>query len=145
MTPPPPPQEQPALPLSGPDPLRLDVHLLDRQIVDCAGQPVGKVDDLELTADPGSGRLTVTALLSGQRVLGRRVGGRIGTWLASVARRLQPADGPPPLRIDITVVADIGSAVTLTIRRELLTTPPLEDWLTRHLIGRIPGAGDAGQ
>lgn len=131
--------------ISGSDPLRLDFHLLDRQIVDSAGQPVGKIDDLEITRDPDSGRLMVTALLSGQRVLGHRIGGRVGTWMASVAQRVQPVDDPPPLRIDIAVVADIGSAVTLRVRRELLTTPALEQWLTRHLVGRIPGAGHAGQ
>jgi sporulation protein YlmC with PRC-barrel domain len=130
--------------ISAPDPLRPAFHLLDRQIVDSAGQPVGKVDDIELTLDPSSGRLTITALLSGQRVLGHRIGGRIGGWMASIARRLQPSDDPPPLRIDIGVVADIGSAITLGIRRELLATPPLEDWLGRHFVGRLPGAGDAG-
>ena len=131
--------------ITAPDPLRLDFHLLDRQILDSTGQPVGKVDDLELTHEPGTGRLVVTALLSGQRVLGHRIGGRIGTWIASVAHRLQPATDPPPLRIDITVVDQIGSAVTLRIRRELLATPTLEHWLTHHLVERIPGAGDAGQ
>ena len=61
-----------------PDPLRVDFHLLDRQIVDIDGEPVGKVDDVELTLDPATGRLRVTALLSGQQVLGERIGGRVG-------------------------------------------------------------------
>ena len=56
-----------------PDPLRIDFHLLDRQIVDAAGEPVGKVDDVELTLNPATGRLQVTALLSGQQVLGERI------------------------------------------------------------------------
>jgi sporulation protein YlmC with PRC-barrel domain len=79
--------------ITGPDPLRLNFHLLDRQIVDSAGQPVGKVDDLEITVDPGTGRLVVTALLSGQRVLGashrrpdRRLDG-VGRPAAATRRR----------------------------------------------------------
>jgi sporulation protein YlmC with PRC-barrel domain len=128
-----------------PNPLRIDFHLLDRQIVDRDGNPVGKVDDIELTTDPHTGQVRVTALLSGQRILGDRIGGRLGRWMATSAHRLAAADHTPPLRIDITVVHEIGSAITLSIRRELLAAPPLETWLTDHLITRIPGAGDAGQ
>lgn len=123
-----------------PDPLRIGFHLLDRQIQDRDGQPIGNVDDVEITTDPAGGPPRITALLSGQRVLGHRLGGRLGRWIADTARRLQPADDPPPLRIDISIVDRIGSAVTLTIRRELLTVPPLEKWLTDHLIQKIPGA-----
>jgi sporulation protein YlmC with PRC-barrel domain len=128
-----------------PDPLRIDFHLLDRQIVDTAGEPVGKVDDVELTLDQDTGRLQVTALLSGQQVLGDRIGGRVGGLLAGIARRLHPVEKPPPLRIEFTHVASIGSAVDLTIHRGTLPTPPLEDWLGVHVIDKIPGAGHAGQ
>ena len=128
-----------------PDPLRVGFHLLDRQIVDANGEPVGKVDDVELTQNQATGRLRVTALLSGQQVLGERIGGRLGGLLAGIARRLHPVQHPPPLRIDLTQVADIGSAVILTVPRNALPTPPLEQWLGDQLIDRIPGAGHAGQ
>ena len=36
---------------------------------------------------------------------------------------------------------EITMAVNLSVRRELLPEPPLESWLRRHLIDRIPGAG----
>ena len=86
--------------------------LLDRQIVDRDGEPVGKVDDVELTYDAD------------------------GT-----ARRLSGAHHRPPQRIGMDLVAEISSAITLSVRRELLLDPPLEAWLRDHLIGRIPGAG----
>jgi sporulation protein YlmC with PRC-barrel domain len=127
-----------------PDPLRVHFHLLDRQIVDRDGNPVGKVDDVELDADPTTGVVRLTALLSGQRVLGGRIGGLLGRWMASIAWRLA-SQNTPTLRIDVSVIDDIGSAITLNIRRELLATPPLEAWLGQHVIGRIPGARDAGQ
>ncbi|WP_103344128.1 hypothetical protein [Amycolatopsis sp. CA-126428] len=124
--------------------LRVDFHLLDRQIVDLAGRKVGKVDDVELeTGDDG--QLRVTALLAGQVALGRRIGGRFGRWLAAVAGRLRTEETPAPLRIPFDHVADVGSHITLSLRVAVLDEPPLETWLREHVIGRIPGARDARQ
>nr|BFE58048.1 hypothetical protein GCM10020063_025740 [Dactylosporangium thailandense] len=124
-------------------PLLIGFDLLDRQIVDLAGEPVGKVDDLELTLGP-DGVPRIAALLVGPQALGRRLGGRLGGWVSSVAGRLYPAENPDPMRIPWSVVARTDSAVHLSLRRELLTEPALEEWLREHLIGRIPGAHDAG-
>ncbi|PPK65057.1 hypothetical protein V5P93_004198 [Actinokineospora auranticolor] len=127
-----------------PDPLRVDFHLLDRQVVDRHGRPVGKVDDIELHIDL-DGTATVTALLVGQIALGLRIDGRFGTWLASVGRRLHTDRDPVPLRVPFHHVTDVGSAITLGIDLELLDEPPLERWLRDHVIARIPGARDARQ
>ncbi|MFI5908115.1 hypothetical protein [Dactylosporangium sp. NPDC051541] len=127
--------------------------LLDRQIVDLAGEAVGKVDDVELTVDVGEHGERVpriTALLVGPQALGRRLGGRLGRWISGVAGRLHPAANPDPLRIPWDIVAErehpveSGSAVRLTVRRELLTEPALEEWLREHVIEHIPGAHRAG-
>jgi hypothetical protein len=115
--------------------------LLDRQILDADGEPVGKVDDIELTYG-GDGVASVTALLSGQQALGERIGGRLGRWIAATARRMSEPPDQPPLRIPVALIAEVTSAVTLSVRRELLADPPLETWLRDHLIGRIPGARD---
>ncbi|MBV1856684.1 hypothetical protein KUA19_41930 [Catellatospora sp. NEAU-YM18] len=121
----------------------MDFHLLDRQIVDRAGLMVGNVDDIEL--DVGDdGVPYVVALLSGQEALGLRMGGRIGSLLARVARRLRQAD-EPPLRIPYDMVARVGTDVVLSVHRELLPEPGLERWLRENLIGHIPGARDEGQ
>ena len=117
--------------------------LLDRQIVDLAGEAVGKVDDVEL-ALRDDGTPYVTALLVGPQALGRRLGGRLGRWISGAAGRLHPAEQPDPLRIAWELVAGHGSAVRLSVRRELLTEPALETWLRKHVIERIPGAGHAG-
>jgi sporulation protein YlmC with PRC-barrel domain len=117
----------------------LAFDLLDRQILDRDGQPVGKVDDIELSTDD-NGVPYVTALLVGQEALGRRIGGWLGGWIENTARRLSPTPDPAPTRIPFDLVADVGSAVNLSIRKELLRDPPLEAWLREHLIGRIPGA-----
>ena len=55
----------------------IGLDLLDRQILDCGGQPVGKVDDVELDVD-ADGTPYVAALLVGQQALGDRIGGRLG-------------------------------------------------------------------
>jgi hypothetical protein len=116
--------------------LDLNLHLLDRQVIDTEGLLVCKVDDLEL--EPGEdGALYVSAILVGPRALGRRIGGRLGRWITSIASR--QATTPPP-RVDISLVRDIGSAVTLDARRADLDLAPLDDWVDRHIISRIPGS-----
>jgi sporulation protein YlmC with PRC-barrel domain len=121
-------------------PLLIAFDLLDRQIVDRDGVPVGKVDDVELSGD---GRY-VSALLTGQRALGARFGGRLGRWITDTATRLD-VDRLGPRRIEYALVARVDSAVHLSVRHELFTPPPLEAWLDEHVIAKIPGASDAGQ
>jgi hypothetical protein len=121
--------------------LDLNLHLLDRQVVDTDGLLVCKVDDIEL--EPGeNGALYVTAILVGPRALGTRIGGRLGRWITSIASR--QATDPPP-RIDMGIVADIGSAVTLDAHRADLGVAPLEDWVDRYIISRIPGSRHEGE
>lgn len=117
--------------------------LLDRQILDRDGEPVGKVDDVELALGE-DGTPYVAALLVGQQALGDRMGGWLGRWLADVARRLAPDRERGPIRIPYDLVAELNSAVNLTVGRDLLPDPPLEVWLRDHLVARIPGATDAG-
>ncbi|PWU61978.1 hypothetical protein DLE60_02790 [Micromonospora globispora] len=116
--------------------------LLDRQILDRDGEPVGKVDDVELALDT-DGTPYVAALLTGQQALGDRIGGGLGRWIADIARRLAPDRDRGPIRIPYDLVAELTSAVNLSVRREVLPDPPLETWLRDHLIARIPGATDA--
>lgn len=117
--------------------------LLDRQILDRDDRPVGKVDDVELATDGGAPY--ITALLVGPQALGRRLGGALGRAVSGLAERLRSAGHPDPIRIPFHLVAEVDSAVKLSVRRELLTEPALETWLREHLIERIPGAHHAGE
>lgn len=119
-----------------PDPLGIEFHLLDRQIVDVEGHLMGKVDDVELERTPDGG-YRVVALLTGRQALADRVGGLLGR----VLRRLRPAT----LRITYDHVLEVGNHVTVSLRSEVFDVPPVEDLLRRRLIGRIPGAGHAGE
>jgi hypothetical protein len=116
--------------------------LLDRQIFDVAGEPVGRVDDLELTEPEDGGPPVLTALLCGPTALGPRIGGRIGTWWLSVGRRLRARDDPYPNRIPITKVVMVErTGITLTVSRDVLDTDRLRDWARDKIVARIPGSG----
>ena len=119
-----------------------DELLLDRQIFDVDGQPVGKIDDLEFTEPDGGGPPVLTALLCGPLALGPRIGNHLGRWWAAIGRRLRPNDDPYPNRIPITQIATVDrTKVTLTVSRDQLDTDRLRDWTRDHIVGRIAGAG----
>jgi hypothetical protein len=125
---------------------RLDVHLrlLDRQVVDRDGQLVCKVDDLELELTE-RGEPYISAILVGPRALGPRLGGRLGRWVTSIADRLAADRGAGPLRISFGVVEDISEEIRLSLRREELDVEPLERWVDRYVIDRIPGSRHASE
>jgi hypothetical protein len=124
----------------------VDIHLqlLDRQVLDRNGRLVCKVDDLELWAGP-DGVPVVTAILVGPRALGPRVGGRLGRWMTVLASRLAASPGEDPPRIPFGAVSGVRDAVDLDRTRDELGVDPLEGWVDRHLIGRLPGSRHAGQ
>ncbi|MEW2329142.1 hypothetical protein AB0880_15185 [Micromonospora chersina] len=122
--------------------IQLAKQLLDRQIVDVDGRLVGRVDDIAFAVDE-EGYPYVDCLLTGQAALGLRVGGRVGRILTAVADRF--TDDPPaaPLRVALTEVDRVDSVVRLRCPAADLPPSPVEAWLRRHLIDRIPGAGRA--
>lgn len=124
--------------------LDLHLHLLDRQVQDPDGRMVCNVDDLELELD-ATGRPYVTAILVGPRALGPRVRGRLGRWMAAIAGRLANPDQLDIPRIDFALVTDIGSAITVARTEQELNVAPLEAWMDRHVIARIPGSRHEGE
>jgi sporulation protein YlmC with PRC-barrel domain len=119
------------------------LDLLDRQLVDVDGRPMGKVDDLELVP-AADGRLHVTALLTGPGALGPRLGGRLGEWTVATWRRLRADSGSRPARVPFGEVTDITAAVHLG-RRDDGGTQGLERWLLEHVVRRLPGADAADE
>jgi sporulation protein YlmC with PRC-barrel domain len=124
--------------------LDLNLHLLDRQVIDRDGRLVCKIDDLEFEIDE-AGRPYVTAILVGPRALGPRLGGRLGRWVTAIGRRLSQGQHLQPPRIDFAQVTDIGSAITLARHRDELDVTSLEDWVDSYVISRIPGSRHESQ
>ena len=118
----------------------LSLSLLDRQIIDKDGFAAGKVDDLELEWRPGTPPFVV-AILSGPGALSRRIGGRLGGWIADMHARLQDASAGRPAKISFGVVTKIEDAVHIDVSREELPVMRFGDWVRRSMIDRIPGAG----
>jgi hypothetical protein len=121
--------------------LDVNLHILDRQIVDRDGQFVAKVDDLEFERG-ADGALYVAKIMIGPRALGSRLGGRLGVWVRAIAERLSTEAIPA---IDFALVTDIDSSVTVSASRDDLDTAPLEDWVRDHIISRVPGSRHAGE
>jgi sporulation protein YlmC with PRC-barrel domain len=119
-------------------------HLLDRQVIDRDGLLVGKVDDIELTAD-GDEAPVVAALLLGPQALGDRIGGRLGRLIADLARRLHPDGRPNPTRVPWGLVEHVDTAVHLSVGRAQIPEPALESWLREHVIDRIVGVFGASE
>jgi hypothetical protein len=116
------------------------LHLLDRQVIDADGRLAGKVDDLELTLPPDGGPPYVSAILTGPGALARRLGGRMGAWLASVHARLHPEEEPGPARVAFGVVKRVGPHIELSVRKADLPARRFEAWAREHVIDHIPGA-----
>jgi hypothetical protein len=114
------------------------LHLLDRQLLDDDGDPIGIVDDLELDGvefnedianDAGAPR--VTALLSGQVVATRIFGG------APPRSRLQ--------EIPWKLVASVGVVVRLKPTDMTFDVSWVERWLRDHIVKHIPGGRHAAE
>jgi len=105
--------------------------LLDRQVLDVDGDPVGVVDDLELddlaerVVQPGTAPPAVRNLVHGPILLNRIFGQR------------RPLGHPT--RVGWDKLAEIGSALHLAVPGSTLEIAWLEPWLASNVIGRIPG------
>jgi hypothetical protein len=112
------------------------LHILDRQLHDHDGEPVGAVDDIDLDGVPidvaieaGTPAPMVAALVTGNVWSTRIFGGR-----------------PPTSRLQFIAWDEVERVeVAITLRRSDLQLDSLwvERWLRRHVIGRIPGGRHA--
>jgi hypothetical protein len=108
------------------------LHLLDRQLHDHDDEPIGVVDDIDIDGLPidvdipgGTPAPTVAALVTGNVWATRIFGGR-----------------PPASRLQFVawdLVERLGVVITLRRNDVRLDSLWIEQWLRRHVIGRIPG------
>ncbi|MED5812430.1 hypothetical protein VST63_08655 [Mycolicibacterium sp. 050232] len=114
------------------------LHLLDRQLLDHDGDPVGIVDDLEIDGidldtdiESGSPAPRVTAILSGHVVMTRILGGAPPRSLLH--------------EIPWKLVSSIGVTVRLSPAETRFDTNWVERWLRDHIVARIPGGRHAAE
>jgi sporulation protein YlmC with PRC-barrel domain len=107
------------------------LHLLDRQLLDESGEPVGIVDDLDLDGVEAGVDITrgtpaprVSGVLTGQVLATRIFGGQ------PPRSKLQP--------LPWELVAKVGTVVQLRLTDQSVDGLWLEHWLRDHVIGRIP-------
>ena len=111
------------------------LNLLDRQLLDSDGKMLGKVDDVELSAQEDG--LAMTALLTGPAALLHRLGGHLGDELVTKWEQLREAepDRTRPWRIEIEQVHHLDSAVHLKVPRKGVLRRDKE----AHRLGRLTG------
>lgn len=111
------------------------LHLLDRQLIDCDGALLGKVDDVELTQVGDD--LAITAVLTGPAALLSRLGGRLGGALTRKWAELKVSEPhrSRPWRVDVEDVDRLDSALHLSVRRDGVLRRDREG----HRLGRLTG------
>ena len=117
--------------------------LLDRLIVDIKGQPLGRVDDIELTESAPGEAPRLSALLCGPLALGPRLSNKWGDVWASIGQRLRGTGSHEPVRIPWALVRELGPGeVRLAFPADEAQTLDLEHWADAHVVGLIPGSGE---
>jgi hypothetical protein len=115
--------------------LDVNLHILDRQVLDNADVPIGHVDDIEVDGiergrelDPGSPPVVINLVLS-SGLLTRMFGGR-----------------PPEShlhRVPWSAVRTIGTAIELGEPGSAFDVTWPERWVRDQVIARIPGGRHA--
>jgi hypothetical protein len=112
--------------------------VLDKQLVDRQQRKMGKVDGIVVELRDGKPpRLAYITV--GATTLAQRLHPRLAQWLAALARQWGIGRGEP-FRILWSQVRDIGIDVEVDLDVEQTPVLAWERWLSKHVIGRIPGA-----
>jgi hypothetical protein len=111
--------------------LDVNLHILDRQVLDRDDVPIGHVDDIEVDGiergrelDPRSPPV-VTNLVLNSGLLPRMFGGR--------------PPGSRLHRVPWSAVSTVGTAIELGEPGSSFDVTWPERWIRDHVIGRIPG------
>lgn len=113
--------------------------VLDKQVTDRNREPLGKVDGIVLVLRRNQPP-RVARLELGMSTLGRRLHPWLGTAAARFEQWMGVGDGRPA-RIDFDRITSVGIDVRVDVDGRRTTALAWESWW-RHLLGRIPGAGD---
>ncbi len=114
-------------------------EVLDKRIMDCDDNIIGRVDGLIITlSEKGQPRITELS------VGGPALFARLGHWAVPLARFFAGLWGPKrrsAVRIPWSDIDHFGRDVKLTISADVAGTMAWENWIDRHIIRTIPGSG----
>lgn len=113
--------------------------VLDKRILDCDDNIVGRVDGLIMhISDDGQPRITDLS------VGGSPLFARLGKWAVPTAKFFARLWGPhrkSAVRIPWSDIEHFGRDVKLTIGADDTEAMAWENWIRDHVIEKIPGSG----
>lgn len=112
--------------------------LLDKQLVDREGEPLGRVDGIVMSYDDDAAP-HITHFELGAQTLARRLPRPFRSALEWLARRLTSRNGQP-YRIDVSRILQLGRVIRIDIDGSRSAARETERWVRDHIIARIPGS-----
>jgi hypothetical protein len=113
--------------------------VLDTQLLDPREHKLGKVDGIVVLVAPGE-QPRLIAIETGAVVMGRRLSRRLGRLIGRLWTRIGGPRYGKPFRIAWSDVTDVGTDIHVSVALEETPLHAWQDWLRRHVVGRIPGA-----
>ena len=113
--------------------------VLDKQLLDRHGEPMGRVDGLVMRVGEGA-KPRITHVEIG----GATLAGRLYPAFERTAKRLARLWGPrrpESVRIPWSRVETVGRDIKLDVEAKETGAIAWEMWIARHIIERIPGSG----
>ena len=112
--------------------------LLDKQLVDREGEPLGRVDGIVMSYSADAPP-RVTHLELGAQTLARRLPGPFRRIVAWLGHRMSPRAGEP-YRIEANRIMHLGRVIEIDIDGTRSAARETERWVRDHIITRIPGS-----
>ena len=113
--------------------------ILDKQLLDRNGKPMGRVDGLVMRVGEGS-KPRITHLEIGGATLAARLHSAFEEIVKRFGRLWGPKR-PQPVRIPWSRVETVGRDIKLDVEAKETGAIAWEMWIARHIIERIPGSG----
>lgn len=111
--------------------------VLDNQLVDRKDRKIGKVDGIVVELRDGLPP-RLLRIEVGPSTVAARLHPRFGAWVAARLRRWDKIRTEPST-IPWGAIREIGINVKLDRDAAMTTLPAWENWLSKHIIRRIPG------
>jgi len=118
--------------------LALIRDVLDTQLIDRDGEPMGRVDGIIMSWHPDAAP-RITHLELGGVTLARRLPRRLRGAADWLARRLSPRNGDPH-RIEVARIVRLGKRIELDLDASRSAAHASERWVRDHIVTRIPGS-----